>query len=164
MILVSSVGTGAGGWKEVTSLGRWGGRRRASGREGPHGICRDRSVCSPQELEVLVWGQHCLPTQRVIRYWKFSWTQREITIFLVWQKFPSHYSHFSLIFHHLVQVLVLTGLLLDPPSSAEVGSSWERVVFSNLPLSLWSPIHLWVPEGSIFQKRLPLVPWKREQE
>lgn len=26
-----------------------------------------------------------------------------------------------------------------------------------LLLSLWSPIHLWVPEGSIFQKRLPLV-------
>lgn len=52
----------------------------------------------------------------------------EITIFLVWQKFPSHYCHFSLIFHHFVQVLVLTGLFLDPSSSAEVGSSWERGV------------------------------------
>lgn len=61
--------------------------------------------------------------------------QREITVFLVWQKFASRSSHFSLIFHNLVQVPVLTGLL-DSPSSANAGSSWESGVFSNPPLSL----------------------------
>lgn len=61
--------------------------------------------------------------------------QREITVFLVWQKFASRSSHFSLVFHNLVQVPVLTGLL-DSPSSANAGSSWESGVFSNPPLSL----------------------------
>lgn len=155
MILVISMCTGAGGWKEVVCLGLRRGRR-ASSRIPTEST--EATVCSPWELEPLVWGQRSSPTQRVTHYWKFSWMLGEITMFLVWQKFPSHSSHFSLFFHHFIQVLVLTGLLLDPPSSAEVGSGRERGVFSKLPVSLWPPVHLWVPDRDILPKRLPRVP------
>lgn len=158
MTLVRSVCTDlAGGWKEVARLGHWGGRRGASGRVPTDSAEASQFALLGNWKSLSGASEAC--QHRVTHFWTSSWMQsEEITVFLVWQKFPSHYSHFSLIFHHLVQVLVLTGLLLDPPSSADVGSSWERGVFSNLPVSLLSPIHLWVPEGGIFQKRLPLVP------
>lgn len=61
-------------------------------------------------------------------------------VFLICQKFPSHPSHFSLIFHNLVQVPVLVGLL-DFPFPANTGSSWKLysqtspgVVFALTPL------------------------------
>ncbi|CAI9164852.1 unnamed protein product [Rangifer tarandus platyrhynchus] len=61
-------------------------------------------------------------------------------VFLVCQKFPSHPSHFSLIFHNLVQVPVLVGLLAFP-SPANTGSCWKLysqsspgVVFALTPL------------------------------
>ena len=53
-------------------------------------------------------------------------------VFLVCQKFPSHPSHFSLIFHNLVQVPVLVGLLAFP-SPANTGNCWK--LFPKLPWS-----------------------------
>lgn len=70
-------------------------------------------------------------------------------VFLVCQKCPSHPSHFSLIFHNLVQVPVLVGLL-DFTSPANTGRSWKLysqnspgVVFVLTPLG---PFRTHIPE------------------
>lgn len=49
--------------------------------------------------------------------------EKKTTVFLVWQKFPSH---FFLISHHLAQVPVLAGLLRD-----SLPTSWGRGVCPN---------------------------------
>lgn len=71
-------------------------------------------------------------------------------VFLVCQKFPSHPSHFSLIFHNLVQVPVLVGLL-NFPSPANTGSSWK--LYSQTSPGVVFVLHLWVLEGPTFQKK-----------
>ena len=88
---------------------------------------------------------------KIIHNWKISWMGSGKTIvFLVCQKFPSHPSHFSLIFHNLVQVPVLVGLL-DFPSPANTGSSWK--LYSQTSPGVVFVLHLWVLEGPTFQKK-----------
>lgn len=148
--------TGAGGWKEVSAwvFGEGEGEPRAGSPQNPQ-----RQVC----LLSLGIGTPCLRPAKLAN--TESNTLLEVLLdaggnnnvsCLAEVSFPLF--PFFLIFPSFYPSSSSHRPSPSPPSSAEVGSGWERGVFSKLPVSLWPPIYLWVPDGDIHQKRLPRVP------
>lgn len=152
MIQVESMYSGPQGWKEVAGLGCW---RWGKGNLGK----RPRWVTEAGQFAVLVTRSPCRGPARLASILRITHNRRKIsgmqqgktTGFLVYQKFPSH---FSLIFHNLVHVRVLAGLLLDVPSSANTGSSWDRSGLPHAPQSQCVLFHLQVPEVAHLEKAL----------